>query len=58
MKSHAIAGSSGTRLHVVEEGNRAGRPIFFIHGFSQCGLAWSRQMQSDLAGDHRLVAMD
>ncbi|HUE86340.1 MAG TPA: alpha/beta hydrolase [Vicinamibacterales bacterium] len=32
--------------------------MVFIHGFSQCGLAWDRQMQSDLADDYRLVAMD
>ena len=36
----------------------AGRPILFIHGISQCALAWSRQLDSELARDHRLVAMD
>src|SRR5205823_855219 len=30
----------------------------FIHGFSQCSLAWSRQFSSDLAETYRLVAMD
>jgi pimeloyl-ACP methyl ester carboxylesterase len=39
-------------------GNSRGRPIFFIHGFSQCWLAWRRQMNSDLAENYRLVAMD
>jgi non-heme chloroperoxidase len=58
MKSQHITGGGGTRLHVVETGNPQGRPILFIHGFSQCWLAWSRQMNSDLAKDHRLVAMD
>lgn len=58
MKSHKIAGGGGLQLHVVEAGNPAGRPILFIHGFSQSGLAWSRQMSSDLADDHRIVAMD
>ncbi len=58
MKKHTIAGGGGVRLHVVETGNAAGRPILFIHGFSQCSLAWSRQLQSDLAGRFRLVAMD
>lgn len=58
MKSHHITGGGGTRLHVVETGNPQGRPILFIHGFSQCWLTWSRQMSSDLAKDHRLVAMD
>ena len=51
MKNHKIKGGGGTRLHVVETGNARGRPILFIHGFSQCWLAWSRQMDSDLADD-------
>ena len=58
MKSQHITGGGGTRLHVVETGNPQGRPILFIHGFSQCWLAWSRQMHSELAKEHRLVALD
>src|SRR5258705_3177030 len=58
MKSHKITGGGGIQLHLVETGNSKGRPIMFIHGFSQCWLAWSRQMYSDLADDYRLVAMD
>jgi non-heme chloroperoxidase len=58
MKLHTITGGGGTQLHVVESGNPQGRPILYIHGFSQCWLAWTRQMNSDLAQDHRLVAMD
>jgi non-heme chloroperoxidase len=58
MKSHKITGGGGTQLHVVETGNPKGRPIVFIHGFSQCSRAWSRQMSSDLADDYRLLAMD
>jgi len=53
-----VTGGGGVRLHVAEAGNPRGRPIVFIHGFSQCWLAWSRQMSSDLADDYRLVAMD
>lgn len=58
MKTHAITGGGGIQLHVEETGNRRGRPILFIHGFSQCRLAWAKQMESDLARDFRLVAMD
>ena len=58
MKHHTIAGGGGVRLHVVETGNPMGQAILFIHGFSQCWLAWSRQLDSDLARDFRLVAMD
>lgn len=58
MKSHKITGGGGVQLHVVETGNPEGRPIIFIHGFSQCSLAWSRQLSSDLAETYRLIAMD
>ena len=58
MKHHQITGGGGCRLHVVEVGDRQGQAILFIHGFSQCSLAWSRQLSSDFARDHRLVAMD
>jgi non-heme chloroperoxidase len=58
MKIHRITGGAGVQLHVVETGNAEGQPILYIHGFSQCWLAWSRQLNSDLARDHRLVAMD
>jgi non-heme chloroperoxidase len=58
MESHKITGGGGAQIHVVETGNTRGRPIVFIHGFSQCWLAWSRQLNSALADDHRLVALD
>lgn len=58
MKDQKITGGGGVQLHLVETGKSTGRPIFFIHGFSQSWLAWSRQLNSDLAHDHRLVAMD
>jgi non-heme chloroperoxidase len=58
MTTHAITGGNGLTLHVEESGNRDGKALLFIHGFSQCGLAWSRQMRSDLVHDCRLIAMD
>jgi non-heme chloroperoxidase len=58
MKNYKIAGGGGMQLHVVETGNAQGRPLLFIHGFSQCWLAWSRQINSNLAEDYRIVAMD
>jgi non-heme chloroperoxidase len=58
MKSHTVTGGGGTQLHLVEAGNPQGRPIVFIHGTSQCWLAWTRQLRSDLAETYRLVAMD
>jgi pimeloyl-ACP methyl ester carboxylesterase len=53
-----ISGGGGVRLHVVETGNAKGKPIVFIHGFSQSWLSWTRQLESDLAADFHLVAMD
>lgn len=58
VKSHKVTGGGGLQLHVDETGNPDGKPILFIHGFSQCRLAWNKQMNSDLANDFRLVAMD
>ncbi len=58
MKTHKIAGGGDCQLHVVETGNPEGRPILFIHGTSQCWLQWNRQMNSSLADNHRLCALD
>ena len=58
MKFHRVTGGGGTHLNVVESENPKGCPILYIHGISQCWLQWSRQINSDLAQDHRLVAMD
>jgi pimeloyl-ACP methyl ester carboxylesterase len=58
MKSQEIAGGGGVTLHLIETGRATGRPILFLHGFSQCGLAWSRQLRSELAEEYRLVALD
>lgn len=58
MNTYKITGGGGTQLHVVETGKRTGHPILFIHGISQCWLTWGRQLNSELAEEHRLVAMD
>jgi non-heme chloroperoxidase len=58
MKTHHVTGGGGVRLHVVETGNAQGHSILFIHGFSQCSLSWTKQLNSDLADEFRLVAMD
>ena len=58
MQAHTITGGGGVRLHVVETGDPEGRPIVFIHGFSQSWRAWTRQLSSPLAEGHRLIAID
>jgi pimeloyl-ACP methyl ester carboxylesterase len=58
MKQHTIQGGNDITLHVDETGTEAGDPILFIHGYTQSRLSWDRQMDSDLAENFRLVAMD
>lgn len=58
MKDHTIKGGGDIRLHLIETGNSSGQPILFIHGFSQSCFTWTRQMNSELADNFRLVAMD
>ncbi len=58
MKTHAVRGGGGLRLHVREWGNRDRPPILFIHGWSQNHLCWVKQYESALADEFRLVAFD
>jgi non-heme chloroperoxidase len=58
MQTHKVIGGNDVGLHVAEAGRPDGLPILFIHGFSQCGLTWRRQMDSPLAREFRLVALD
>jgi len=53
-----VIGGGGVALHVVDEGNPAGPPILFIHGYCQSTFAWRRQFGGDLGRDFRLVAFD
>jgi non-heme chloroperoxidase len=57
-RNHRVTGGAGVTLHVEETGNPAGHPVLFVHGLSQCRLAWDRQLRSGLGRDLRLVAMD
>jgi pimeloyl-ACP methyl ester carboxylesterase len=57
MRTHSVIGG-GIRLHVDEAGHPDGQPVLFLHGFSQCRLAWSNQLDSDLSNDLRLIAPD
>jgi len=58
MQTHTVTGGGGIRLHVDETGNPAGRSILFLHGFSHCRLAWTKQLTSDLMQEFRLVTLD
>ena len=51
--------SDGLSLFGVSAGNTNGPAILFIHGFSQCHLAWRRQFSDpELTARFRLVAYD
>ena len=58
MQSRTVAGGGGIDLRVDETGRADGRPILFIHGYTQSRLSWDRQMHSDLGEAFRLVAID
>lgn len=53
-----VEGGGGTPLHVRRAGRREGRPIVFVHGWSQHHLSWSRQLAGPLAQEFDLVAFD
>lgn len=51
--------SDGVDLAVWESGNPNGRPVIFIHGFSQSHESWSKQMAApELQRELRLIAFD
>jgi pimeloyl-ACP methyl ester carboxylesterase len=58
MKIHTVHGAAGVKLHVREYGRANGVPILLIHGWSQSCLCWSKQYESALADDARIVALD
>lgn len=51
--------TDGVSLAVFEAGNRRGRPIVFIHGYSQSHECWDRQFaDAALLRDFHLIAFD
>ena len=58
MTIHTIAGGGDLQLAVHEYGQPSGKSILLIHGFTQCHMAWSKQYQSSLANEFRLICID
>ena len=59
MNLRKIRSSDGLMLAGYESGNPEGPEILFIHGFSQCSLAWEKQFSSEaLAREFRLISFD
>jgi len=58
MPTYTIEGGGGLKLHVREWGIRNAQAILLIHGWSQNHLSWSKQFESPLPAEFRLIAMD
>jgi non-heme chloroperoxidase len=57
-ESREVLSGDGTRLHVRTGGHAGGRPIVFLHGYSQSHLSWAKQFAGPLAREFFLVAPD
>ena len=53
-----IRSPDGLSLAVRQHGNAQGRPVIFIHGYSQAGLCWARQVEDPTLSHLRLVTYD
>jgi len=56
--THQVVGSHQVKLAVQEWGVPTGKPILFLHAWSQSHLGWLPQIQSDLAQQYRLITVD
>lgn len=56
--TYDVLGGGGVRLHAREWGNRQGRAVVFIHGWSASHVCWAHQLDGRLADEFRLVAFD
>ncbi len=57
-KEYEIKGGGGVKIWAGEWGNPDGPAILLIHGFMQCHMSWQLQLDSDLAKEFRLIAID
>jgi len=57
-REYTIAGGNDVNLWVGEWGNSDAPPIILIHGFMQSHLSWQAQLDSHLADEFRLIAID
>ncbi len=53
-----IRSADGLALAVRQHGHPDGRPVIFIHGYSQAGLCWARQVEDPALSHLRLVTYD
>lgn len=53
-----VTGAGGVPLNVVTTGDRAARPVVFVHGIGQSYVAFENQLRSSLRNKLFLVAFD
>jgi non-heme chloroperoxidase len=58
MQTHTIEGGGRLKLHVRDFGPMDSPAILLIHGWSQHHLCWSNQIESALATEFRLIALE
>lgn len=53
-----VRSADGLHLAVRQHGNPDGRPVIFIHGYSQADLCWVRQVEDPALSHLRMVTYD
>lgn len=57
-KALSVKTPDGVTISAQEWGNPSGPEIVFIHGFMQSSESWSRQVNSDLGREFRIITYD
>ncbi len=58
LSSRYVPGAEGVPINVVESGPDEAPTLILLHGFGQSHLSWTFQLQSSLARNYHLVALD
>jgi non-heme chloroperoxidase len=58
MIQHRSSGAGGVTLHLSEHGDSSGKPILFIHGWSQSELCWMKQYEASELSEFRPLGLD
>ncbi|MEM8597592.1 MAG: alpha/beta fold hydrolase, partial [Pseudomonadota bacterium] len=58
LREQTIESVDGTRLAVREAGPEGAPAILYLHGWSQHGLCWQKQLQGGLTARFRVIAPD
>ncbi len=53
-----ITSSDGVRLHYLESGDKAGRPVLLVAGFKAPATSWKPQLAALEKAGHRVIALD